>query len=303
MRPSIKTYRDSHYYTVYFAPRGKQRMLRLGSDLAQRHLKPEDKLIGIIGEPGAGKSILVKGMFPGVELSNDDMGVNVRPLPLLSSGEKTGFFESHTYHIDMRFEMAFTSIGVLANAIQTALENDKRVIVEHFDLLYQHFKMNAELLIGLGEEIIVTRPGFFGPEPTEIAKIVFESQKYRKMAHTAENITELFLAEKGTFNYMHSDVQRGFVLEFEDKPAIDLKELEQNVKEYIAKDIAVSFYDETHIKFGDTLHHCTGPRIHVKSTSEIEHFELMPDFLYDPMRRTYLLVGNILQKPSDCFSL
>lgn len=303
MRPPIKTYRDSHYYTVYFAPRGKQRMLRLGADIAQRHLKPEDKLIGIIGEPGTGKSILVKGMFPGVELSNDDMGVNVRPLPLLFCGEKNRFFETHTYHVDIRFEMAFTSIGALANAIAAALENDKRVIVEHFDLLYKHFKMNAELLIGLGEEIIVTRPGFFGPEPAEIAKIVFESQKYRKMAHTAENITELFLAQEGKFNYMHSDVQRGFVLEFEDKPNICLKTLEDNVKNYIAQGIPVSFYDETHIKFGDTLHYCTGPRIHVKNTLEIEHFELMPDFLYDTMRRTYLLVGNISQEASNCFSL
>jgi predicted GTPase len=85
-------------YAVYFAPRGKKRLLSLGNIIAQRHLSAEDNLIGFIGDAGAGKSLLIKGMFPGLELSNDDEGLNVRPLPILKN-EDNGFFSSHTYHI------------------------------------------------------------------------------------------------------------------------------------------------------------------------------------------------------------
>ena len=45
--------RDSHLYSVYFAPRGKARMINLGWMLSQRHLSPFDLLIGFIGEPGS----------------------------------------------------------------------------------------------------------------------------------------------------------------------------------------------------------------------------------------------------------
>lgn len=64
-------------------PRGNIRMAELGMQIAQQYLRPTDKLIGVIGDAGSGKSMLVKGMFPGLELTNDDEGVNVRPLPLL----------------------------------------------------------------------------------------------------------------------------------------------------------------------------------------------------------------------------
>ena len=73
----------SHLYSIYFAPRGNERMAELGMQIAQQYLRPMDKLIGIIGDAGSGKSMLVKGMFPGLELTNDDEGVNVRPLPIL----------------------------------------------------------------------------------------------------------------------------------------------------------------------------------------------------------------------------
>ena len=78
--------RDALMYSVYFAPRGAVRMTEMGKLLAQRHLSPFDRLIGIVGEAGSGKSMLVKGMFPGLEMTNDDNGVNIRPLPLLSAG-------------------------------------------------------------------------------------------------------------------------------------------------------------------------------------------------------------------------
>ncbi|MEG2622984.1 MAG: alanine-tRNA synthetase second additional domain-containing protein, partial [Clostridia bacterium] len=78
---------DRHLYSVYFAPRGVRRMTQIGQQIAERHLSPFDRLIGIVGEAGSGKSMLVKGMFPGLEMTNDDNGVNVRPLPVLSVDE------------------------------------------------------------------------------------------------------------------------------------------------------------------------------------------------------------------------
>ncbi|MBR3755914.1 MAG: alanine-tRNA synthetase second additional domain-containing protein, partial [Firmicutes bacterium] len=61
---------SSHLYTNFFAPRGNQRMLNLGMQIAQQYLNPNDKLIGIIGDAGSGKSMLIKGMFPGLDLCN-----------------------------------------------------------------------------------------------------------------------------------------------------------------------------------------------------------------------------------------
>ena len=67
---------NNHLYSVFFAPRGRDRIYDLGIQIAQMYLSPFDKLIGIIGESGSGKSMLIKGMFPGLELTNDDGGVN-----------------------------------------------------------------------------------------------------------------------------------------------------------------------------------------------------------------------------------
>ena len=76
--------------------------------------------IGFIGEAGSGKSVLIKGMFPGIELTNDDDGVNVRPLPLLEQEYETGFFTPHTYHLDIRFETGFHQLSELADAVRLA---------------------------------------------------------------------------------------------------------------------------------------------------------------------------------------
>ena len=92
----------------FFAPRGHSRIYNLGMQIAQLYLSPYDKLIGFIGDAGSGKSALVKGMFPGVELTNDDDGVNVRPLPLLDLDDSRSFYQPHTYHLDIRFEIGFT---------------------------------------------------------------------------------------------------------------------------------------------------------------------------------------------------
>ncbi|RAZ88341.1 alanine-tRNA synthetase second additional domain-containing protein, partial [Klebsiella oxytoca] len=77
----------------------------------------------------------------------------VRPLPLLDIDEERSFFSPHTYHLDIRFENGFTQMNVLADAITEALRRGKRVIVEHFDLVYPMLGVKADLLIGVGEEV------------------------------------------------------------------------------------------------------------------------------------------------------
>lgn len=282
-------------YAVYFAPRGKNRILNLGYIISQRHISPKDRLIGLIGDAGAGKSLLIRGMFPGLELTNDDEGLNMRPLPILKDIDRD-FFSSHTYHIDARFELAFSQMYILADAIKRAIEHDKRVIIEHFDLIYPFLGMNAEVLIGIGEEVIVTRPNIFGPLPKDIYDIVFKSIKYRKMAHTSEDLTCKVLEEEFGFDHqqVHSDVRHGFVLEYTIKPDIDIRLVEKRVKDYINGGLEVSFADESHIRIGnEQIYHCTGPRIHVSNTQEIENFQLINEFKYDMLSKVYALVGLV----------
>ncbi|MCP4297972.1 MAG: hypothetical protein GY786_20480, partial [Proteobacteria bacterium] len=71
--------RENLIYSTYYAPRGRKRLYSLGNLLSQRYISPNDQLIGVIGSEGAGKSTLIKALFPGLELTNDDDGVNVRP--------------------------------------------------------------------------------------------------------------------------------------------------------------------------------------------------------------------------------
>lgn len=290
---------EAHLYSVYFAPRGKVRLINLGIQLSQRHLHPMDRLIGIIGDAGAGKSILIRGMFPGLELSNDDNGVNVRPLPLLSV-EENDFFTCHTYHLDVRFESAFVQIPALATAVLGAIETGKRVIVEHFDLLYPYININAELLIGMGEEVIVTRPTIFGPEPAEIAKIVNDSMPYRRMIHTSEDLVQHALLDQGCRDpYTHGDVRHGFMLEFNTIPDVNIEKIEKGIQKLISEDVPISFLDESHILIGGEKHYCTSPRLHVSSAGKIENFSLMKNFKYDPMSQKYLLVGLVGRRSGD----
>lgn len=278
---------------VYFAPRGKKRLLFLGMNLQQRYLSPEDKLIGFLGDAGAGKSLLIRGMFPGLELTNDDDGINIRPLPLMDDAER-GNFRCHTYHLDVRFESAFTQPWKIAEAIKKALNKGRRVVIEHFDLVYPFLGVNAEVLIGVGEEVIVTRPTVFGPEPKSIAEIVFESIKYRRMAHSAEDITSMILEEMGLERpEVHSDIKHGFVLELPEKPDIDLDIVEQRVRELIHSDLPICFSDDEHIRVGEMLYSCTGPRIHIKRTSEIKGFHLLKEFRFDPIQRLYTIAGIV----------
>ena len=284
----------SHLYSVFFAPRGNERMADLGMQVAQQYLSPFDKLIGLIGMAGSGKSMIIKGMFPGLELTNDDGGVNIRPLPLFNVDE-TGFYTAHTYHIDVRFESAFRQMHELAEAILYAVGKGKRVVVEHFDLIYPMLGRNAHLLIGIGEEVIITRPTLFGPKPQEISDVVFKTIKSRLMVHTAEDLCEFVLKKQGvdTNQYEHADVRCGFILSFFNKPDIDLAALEQGLNELIKQDIQVSFYDEDHISIGGDTHRCTGPRMHVRSAGELIKVTLLHELLQEPITDRFLLVGVV----------
>lgn len=279
-------------YSVYFAPRGYARMMQMGRDIAQRHLTAFDKLIGIIGDAGSGKSLIIRGMFPGLELTNDDNGVNVRPLPLLDI-DTTGFYQAHTYHMDTRFESAFTPLPQLAEAVLFALNKGKRVVVEHFEMLYPLLNFNAALLIGIGDEIIVSRPTVFGPEPDDIAKTVYASIKYRRMAHTAEDLTEHILLAHNVGKYTHGDVKRGFFLRFDRVISLDIPQVYSEVQALIDQDLPITYKDAQHIYIGSMLHRCTGPRMHVSSTGKVEDFRFLPSLQYDAMDESYLLVGLV----------
>ena len=280
--------------TAYYAPRGRARMYDLGTQMGQMYLSPYDRLIGFIGDAGSGKSALIHGMFPGLELTNDDDGVNVRPLPILDVTEQHGFYTPHTYHLDIRFEMGFTQPHILAEAIMNAVDREKRVIVEHFDLIRPLLPRNADLLIGVGEQVIVTRPSMFGPEPSELVDVVHNSLRYRLMAHTAEDLCEMHMDPKLIEICHHDDVKHGFIMAFyEYPPEIDVLELERRVNEDIARDMPVAYADESHIRVGDRLHFCGGPRTHVTSTGGIQGFRLYHKIIFDNHRNRYLLVGFV----------
>ena len=291
---STNAIQSSHIYSTYFAPRGRSRIYTLGMQIAQLYLSPFDQIIGFIGEAGSGKSVLIKGMFPGIELTNDDDGVNVRPLPLLEQEYETGFFTPHTYHLDIRFETGFHQLSELADAVRLAVRRGKRIIIEHFDLIYLLLGVNANLLIGVGEQIVITRPNLFGPLPQELCDIVYPSLAYRLMAHSAEDLCEYAMTQEQMLACSHGDIRHGFVLEFnEHQPDIDIPTLEARVNELIRADLPIDYYDESHILLGGAQHYCTGPRTHVRSTGRIIGFRLLDHFIYDHFHKTYMLVGCV----------
>ena len=290
----------NHIYSTFYAPRGRKRIYELGMQIAQLYLSPFDKIVGVVGEAGSGKSALIKGMFPGLELTNDDEGVNIRPLPLLEQDSETGFYSPHTYHVDIRFEMGFTPAPILADAILQAVSRGKRVIVEHFDMIYSSVGMNAHLLIGVGEEIVVTRPNLFGPEPADIVAMVQKSLPYRLMAHSAEDLCEFLMDPADMQRCQHDDIRHGFILAFGDqKPDIDLAELEAKVNDAIAQKLPIDYLDDDHIGINGVPHFCTGPRTHVPNTECIKGFRLLKHFVYDAFNQRYLLVGCVGENSAE----
>ena len=113
------------------------------------------------------------------------------------------------------------------------------------------------------------------------------------MAHTAEDLVEHCMPEGLFEQCYHGDIKRGFSLGFKERPDINIPELKKRVQEYISMDLPVSFFDEDHVKIGELVHPCTGPRIHVRSTGEIENFRLLSEIFYDAMQDMYLIIGLV----------
>jgi GTPase SAR1 family protein len=295
-------HRETLLYAAYYAPRGSYRLYMVAAELAQKYLTPTDLIIGIMGAEGSGKSTLIKGLFPGLELTNDDEGINVRPTPLYDF-DPADAFSGHTFHVDARYELAFHQKYELAEAILKAVSHRRRVVVEHFDLIYEALGHNAQVLIGIGEEIIVARPTVFGPFPQAIKTIVDKTIKYRLMAHSAEDITTMVLQEdyRIPFPPLHSDVPQGFVLNFQDRPAVDLDELERKVLAIIAKDIPLSPCGENTISIGASTMPCTGTRTHVSSSGKIENFRLVKEYRYDQISKEYYVIGLVGKRGEAAF--
>jgi hypothetical protein len=289
--------RETLVYATYYAPHGRLRLYNVAAELSQRYLTPTDLLIGIIGAEGSGKSTLIQGLFPGLELTNDDDGINVQPTPLLHFHPDDPF-SGHTFHIDVRFELAFHQIYEIVEAVNSAISRGRRVIVEHFDLLYGALGYNAQVLIGIGEEIIVARPTMFGPFPKTVKTIVHRTIKFRRMAHSAEDIVNSILRRDHPYLLpsAHSDVKQGFVINFHPKPGLDLADLERKVLEIIAKDVPIAPVGEDRSSIGESAMPCTGTRTHVTSSGKIENFRLIKDFKYDPISKEHLLIGLIGRK-------
>ena len=295
-------HRETLLYATYYAPRGSNRLYMVAAELAQKYLTPTDLLIGIMGAEGSGKSTLIKGLFPGLELTNDDEGINVQPTPLYEF-DPADPFSGHTFHVDARYELAFHQKYELAEAILKAVSHGRRVVVEHFDLIYQALGHNAQVLVGIGEEIIVARPTVFGPFPQAIKSVVDRTIKYRLMAHSAEDITCLILEEdyKIPFPPLHSDVRQGFVLNFKERPEVDLDELERKVKAIIAKDVPLAPCGENQISIGERTMPCTGTRTHVSSSGKIENFRLLKEYRYDHISKEYYVIGLVGKRGEDAF--
>ncbi|MDA3865060.1 MAG: alanine-tRNA synthetase second additional domain-containing protein [Deltaproteobacteria bacterium] len=298
MKPTPFNFNSDHFetliYSAYYAPRGRQRLYMLAGELSNRYIYPNDLLIGIIGAEGSGKSTLIKGLFPGLELTNDDEGVNLRPTPIYEF-QADNYFAGHTFHLDARYELAFKQKWEIVEAVKKVVASGRRVVVEHFDLLYAAPGTNASILFGIGEEVLVARPDVFGPEPDKIKSVVNKTIRFRKMAHTAEDLINYILVSDYDYQQQvyHSDVKHGFIIKFVEKPEINIEELEAKAKQVIAKDCPVTIVQENKIAIGDYQIYCSGTRTHVKSTGEIENFSLLKNFVYDPLKKVYMLVGVV----------
>ena len=75
---------------------------------------------------------------------------------------------------------------------------------------------------------------------------------YSLMAHSAEDICELFIDEFDFQRCGHDDVRHGFAIYFPDtKPSFNIQEVEAKVNEIIRQDVPITYVDDTHIQIGD----------------------------------------------------
>lgn len=289
---------ECNLYNFFFAPRGNRRLMELGRKITQMYLNPFDKIIGIIGAKDSGKSMLIRGMFPGIQMVESEDEFDILNMPLLNV-EDVGFYTPKTFHVDVRSAQKYVSLENIAEAVLHVISKNKRVIVEHFEILYPALQRNADLLIGIGEEVIVTRPSLFGPLPDNLKDIVFNSLIYRKMAHSAEDLFGFCVKDMEKPRCIRSDIKHGFMLNYTEKPSFDLEEIEGEILELIHKDLPIKPYDQNHIQIGDYVMDCTGPLLHVESTGKIEDFSLVKEYYYEPKFHLYAVAGTVGYKHEE----
>jgi hypothetical protein len=120
------------------------------------------------------------------------------------------------------------------------------------------------------------------------------------MAHTAEDLCEVFMPNDELIRCSHGDVRHGFIMSFPGHaPEFDLQELEAKVQDMIARELPIGYVDESHMSIGGEIHVCTGPRTHVSNTGKIKGFKLLNHFIYDSMKKCYLMVGCVGEKSEE----
>ena len=201
--------------------------------------------------------------------------------------------------------MAFHQVHQILEAIRTVIAANRRVVVEHFDLIYRQLGFNAQILFGIGEEVRVYRPTIFGPSPLSVKRVAEENLKYRLMAHSAEDIVGRILRDDYRFSpdQLHSEVHHGFVIGFDAPPNIDLDEVERKARAVIESDVEIAPGEGDHVLFDGQPFYCTGKRCHVKRSSHIENFRMLKEYKFDPVSRKYLMVGIVghEQEPIELF--
>ena len=118
---------ECNLYNFFFAPRGNRRVMELGRKITQMYLNPFDKIIGIIGAKDSGKSMLIKGMFPGIQMVESDDEFDILNMPLLNA-EDVGFYTPRTFHVDVRSARKYVSLEEIAKAVHNVIGMNKRVI-------------------------------------------------------------------------------------------------------------------------------------------------------------------------------
>ena len=101
---------ECNLYNFFFAPRGNRRVMELGMKITQMYLNPFDRIIGIIGAKDSGKSMLIKGMFPGIQTVEEDDEFDILNMPLLNSDD-VGFYTPRTFHVDVRADHEVCASG------------------------------------------------------------------------------------------------------------------------------------------------------------------------------------------------
>ena len=110
---------------------------------------------------------------------------------------------------------------------------------------------------------------------------------------TAESLTGGMMAAQIASVSGASAVLMGGIVAYDPRVKHEVLHVEQKVLDIINQEMPVTYVDENHINVGGRIHKCSGPRIHVPNTGNIENFKLLPHLIHDPFKRRYLLVGCV----------